>query len=486
MVTLVAGLDVGTSGAKATLVEVEGELASERGSVTVTYDPDGEPCRDPVRWVAASLEAVQRLTTGASGGVEAIGFTGQMHALVALDQELKPLRPAMLWLDYDGGAQLEAFMRRHPEIDMVRRTGNLPLPDFTLAKWLYAVELTPAIGRTVHAMLGAKDYVRMSMCGGACVTDWNEAAGTQYYDPFDRSWAEEIVVGAGLPLDALPDVVDSTTPAGSAGGLTGRSLWDHWIVGTGDQAAAGRAVGALRRGVVSLSLGTSGVVASRFDMAQLPSNWDGRFHLFPLDAPEEFQLIGTVPSVGPTLRWFSRLTQVPLKELPALARSAPERQSKVRFFPYLGGRGAPNADSQQHGALVGLSETSTSAEVAQAVYLGIAFEVASIIDEMRDVGAVVDHVVCSGGVALDRHLVQTIAACLDVPCSTASGSSASSSGAALLAYDSISSDPAASLALQPVRPRRTAAGRAAWIEDRDLFVQSAPRAGRRQGDPSSL
>ena len=190
--TLVAGIDVGTSGAKATLVEVEGELASEQRAVTVGYERDGEPSCDPARWVHASLEAVERLGVGQTAVVEGIGFTGQMHAVVALDSEGRPLRRAMLWLDYDGAQQLERFMRDRGEMDMVRRTGNLPLPDFTLAKWLYAVEQTPAVSESAFVLMGAKDYVRMAMCGGPSMTDWNEAAGTQVYDPFNRRWAEEV------------------------------------------------------------------------------------------------------------------------------------------------------------------------------------------------------------------------------------------------------------------------------------------------------
>jgi sugar (pentulose or hexulose) kinase len=157
------------------------------------------------------------------------------------------LCPLMLWLDYEGDAQLESFVRNHPEIDMVRRTGNLPLPDFTLAKWLHAVEIRPTITSDVCAVMGAKDYVRTRLCGGAFVTDWNEASGTQFYDPFNRSWASDLLAAAQLPIGALPGVVDSTASAPLARGRTGASLAEHSIVGSGDQAAASRAVGALRK-----------------------------------------------------------------------------------------------------------------------------------------------------------------------------------------------------------------------------------------------
>jgi sugar (pentulose or hexulose) kinase len=468
----VAGLDVGTSGVKATVVEVDGNLATERVSTSVAYRPDGEPSRDPERWLTASLDALSKLTAGDGGGIEGIGFTGQMHALVLLGAEGGPLRPALLWLDYEGDELLQGFVRAHPDLDLVRRTGNVALADFTLAKWLYAVASAPGLVGEVRAVVGAKDYVRARLCGGERLTDVNEAAGMQWYDPFERRWATDIVVAAGLSTSVLPTVVSSRTFVAAAHGGDVARIAPRSVVGTGDQAAASRAVGALNEGVASLSLGTSGVVACRFDFGELPENWDGRFHLFPLDEPGEFQLIGTVPSVGPTLRWLSRLTRVPADELAALAGSAAANRSGVHFFPYLGGRGAPNADAQQRGALVGLTEQSSPADVAHAVYLGIAFEISSIVSDMRAVGAKISRVVCSGGAALDRYLVETIAACLDVPCLTASGSNASASGAALFAYDAITPGTAASLSLRPVPVQQELEVSRDWCEQREALVLS--------------
>ena len=387
------------------------------------------------------------------GHIAGVGFTGQMHALVAVDETLRPLRPAVLWLDYEGTAPLQTMLLGHPEIDFVRSTGNIALPDFTLAKWLVAVEQEPGLASATHAILGAKDYVRTVLCGSEIITDWNEAAGTQLYDPFRRSWSDDIATAAGLPVGTLPTVVDSTTlivPPRNRGGVR---VGDHGVVGTGDQAAAARAVGALREGVVSLSLGTSGVLAARLDMPDLPNDWDGRFHLFPLDTAGAFQLIGTIPSVGPTLRWVSQLLRVSIEKLSRLAGSVDTDRPGARFFPYLAGRGAPNADAHQEGALLGLTEKTTSAEVAQAVYVGIAFELGSIVEEMRALGVQVEHVVCSGAVAVDSHLVELIAACADVRCSTASSLSASSSGAALLAHDAVAFESRAALGTRPVSSR---------------------------------
>ena len=479
--TFVVGVDVGTSGVKATAVSIEDGVAVERRCVSIGYRPDGEPSRDPDRWVDASLEALKALELSGERDILGVGFTGQMHALVAVGENLRPLRPAMLWLDYDGAAQLQALTSRHSEINFVRSTGNIPLPDFTLAKWLVAVEHEPGLAKDTRAVLGAKDYVRTVLCDGEVTTDWNEAAGTQLYDPFTRRWADEVATAAGLAVDRLPSVVDSTALVAPPRDRDGVGIGVRGVVGTGDQAAAARAVSAFAEGVVSLSLGTSGVLAARLDMAELPGDWDGRFHLFPLDAAGSFQLIGTIPSVGPTLRWVSQLLRVPIEELSTLARKADSDWPGARFYPYLAGRGAPDADAHQQGALVGLTEKTTSADIAQAVYLGIAFELASIVAEMRALGVHVEKVVCSGAVAADSHLAELIGACADVRCATARGLSASSSGAALLAYDAASLGNRPVLGSLPVSSRQVPPGRAEWQEGREAIVHglsfSAPVVG---------
>ena len=470
--SLVAGLDIGTSGVKATLVEVVDDVAVERRSTTVPYRPDMEPDREPARWLEASLEALAALEL-VGLPLEGVGFTGQMHALVPVDEDLLALRPALLWLDYDGAGPLERFVKAHPEIDFLRRTGNIPLPDFTLAKWLYAVSLMPALSVNTYAVMGAKDYVRARLCGADSVSDPNDAAGTQLFDPLSRCWANEILEAAGLPVSALPRVVPSTTVMPPARQRSGEPFAQQSVVGTGDQAAASRAVGGWSQGTVSLSLGTSGVVAAPFVCSSFPEHWDGQFHLFPLDLEGAFQLIGTVPSVGPTLRWLSRLVGASVEELPELASSADNRRSPS-FFPYLAGRGAPHADSSQHGALVGLTERTSAADIAQAVYWGVALELASIIEETRKVGVEVQRVVCSGGAALDGYLVGSIAVCLDVPCLTASTSNASSSGAALIAYDFVSPSNTATLHLRPVPPAKALAEPAYWHDQREAFLQGPP------------
>lgn len=466
--TAVVGVDVGTSGVKASLVEVKGESVVELRSTSVPYLAANEPCRDPDRWVAASYEALDALEL--PGPVEGAGFSGQMHALVALDGDGKPVHDALLWLDYEGAPVLEKFISDHPEIDLLRRTGNVPLPDFTLAKWLMLQDRSPGVaGRAAHLVL-AKDYVRGVLCADRWLTDWNEASGTQVFDPWRRDWAADVAAAASLPIALLPQVTEATTEVGVLRNRSGAVLSARCVVGTGDQASAARAVGVSRAGVVSLGLGTSGVVAGEIEAGMVGNNWDGGFHLFSLDASEAFQVIGTVPSVGPTLRWVAQLLRVPVAKLGDLASASESGPGGVAFLPYLGGRGAPHADSAQSGGLVGLRETTTDAEIAQAVFVGIALELAAVIEELGQAGAKVCEVVCSGGASRDRHLLATIAAALEVPCRSASAADASSVGAALLGLDAIDATGLPRLAGGLVAPAGTPLYADAWREARASLI----------------
>lgn len=469
------GLDVGTSAAKAALVEVRGSQAAERRSTTVEYNAANQPSRDPACWVRASAKALDDLELDDVEGLSGVGFTGQMHALVIVGADLEPVLPAMLWLDYQGARELDRFVTRHPQIDFVQRTGNVPLPDFTLAKWLYLNAAGTVVPKQATAVVGAKDYVRTRLVAGRFLTDVNEASGTQYYDPFAHCWAADVLSEALLPQALLPEVVGPSHLTGPLELTSGRLGPCPAVVGSGDQATASRATGGHRRGTVSLSLGTSGVVSTSFPLDRVPGKWDGRFHLFPLDASHEYQLIGTVPSVGPTLRWLAGLCQVDVRELSALARSARTAPDGLDFFPYLGGRGAPNADADQRGALVGLTDKTTPGQIAAAVYRGIGLEVGAIVDDMRSVGAVIDQVVFSGGGSLDSSLVETIAACLDVPCFVAVGANASATGAALLAQDAVSGGMAPQLDWAAVTPASAIADSARWKERQSCLLPAEPR-----------
>jgi sugar (pentulose or hexulose) kinase len=466
------GIDVGTSALKAVLVDVARPL-KVLASVNKPYAADGAPTRDPAVWARLARQAVDALA--AEARPDAIGFTGQMHGLIALDQRGRLAAPVKLWLDMDGAAALEAFVACNGgAAAMVRESGNVPLPDFVLAKWLQALAADPELPGRVDRLLTVKDFVRLALDPrGDFAIDANEACGTQLYDPFAGAWSEALTNAARLPRRALPPIRDAAARAGDAGSLSAELKGVPLVLGVGDQASAKRSLGPGAAGLVSLSLGTSGVLSFTVRRADLPAAWDGAFHLFPAGYGESFEMIGTVPSFGGTLRWLSRLTGKPVDELDRLAATTRPGAAAALFMPYLAGAGAPHPHHDIRAELLGLDEHLTPELLVRSVYDGMAHEFRAILDEARTVGARVDRVVLSGGAARLPTLAATLAAFFDVDCQLAGDAEGSAIGAALLAADHLDRGNRAGVETVRVQPAERVPLNSAWLEKRREIITAS-------------
>jgi len=446
------GIDIGTSSIKAVRVRADDGLTVE-AAVAKPYAADGAPTRDATLWARLAEEALIELSTGET--VSAIGFTGQMHAMVALDGDGALAAPVKLWLDMDGAPDLDAFVAAYPG-SFAQQTGNIPLPDFTLAKWLWARRLDPTLSSRISGLYCAKDYVRAALDPSApFVVDRNEATGMQVFDPFADHWHTSILERAGLPKAALPQLVSATEAAGSWCGIP-------MVVGVGDQAAAARAIGALVPGVASLSLGTSGVLSIPLKKSALPTRWDGAFHLFPTGFGDDYQVIGTVPAFGATLRWLQTLFGRTMAELDAAAADRPIGEGRTLFVPYLAGAGAPHPDHGLAAALTGLTVDTDLTAIVRAVYDGMAQELAAITEEAAAIGAPTQTIVLSGGATHLPGLVATLSAFLPCQCRVVDAAEASAVGAALAALDHLAPANRLSLSTAPVTRAKALAPRDDW------------------------
>jgi sugar (pentulose or hexulose) kinase len=474
------GVDVGTSGLKAVLMDMA-EPVRVVAAATTPYAPDGTLVRDPNLWLALARRSVDELV--AKARPDAIGFTGQMHGFIALDGGGALAAPVKLWLDSEGAPALADFVRRAGgEADFVRRTGNRPLPDFMLAKWLHMIAADPGLPTRVERLLCVKDFVRQGLDPRAdFVIDANEACGTQMQDPFLGLWSEELIAAAGVPRRALPTIVDGRSRAGDAGGAWTELAGVPLVLGVGDQAAAKRALGVRGGGLVSLSLGTSGVLSFTIARADLPADWDGSFHLFPAGYGEGFEVIGTVPSFGGTLVWLARLLGRKVEELDRLAATTRIGEAAPLFMPYLSGVGPPHPHHEVRAQFIDLDDRVTPERLIRSVYDGFAHEFRAILDEARELGARVDCVVISGGAARLPALSQTLAAYFDMDCLVADATAGSAIGAALLAADHLDRGNHAALAARRITaPERIEPSRA-WTARRTQILAEA--AGR-QSEPT--
>jgi xylulokinase len=375
------GMDVGTSGTRAVLVDEQGRIvssASEEHAPFRTEHP-GWAEQDPEDWWRAAQTAIRGALAAAPQPHEpvgGVGLTGQMHGAVLLDKSGTVLRPSLIWCD----------TRTQPECDwltetigyerLIELTCNPALPNFTLTKLLWVKEHEPEIfARTAH-ILCPKDYVRFRLTGAYAI-DVQEASGTLLLDVTNRRWSSEVAAAAGIPESWLPELYESpevcATISADAAGLTGLTAGTPVVAGAGDQGAGAVGMGILQPGSVSATIGTSGVV---FAATAAPiKDPKGRLHTFCHAVPGRWHVMGVTQSAGLSFRWLKEtfFAGENYDQLTAAASAVPPGSLGLEWAPYLLGERTPHLDPVVRAAFAGITTTHTAAHFVRAVLEGVAY-----------------------------------------------------------------------------------------------------------------
>src|SRR6516162_512062 len=304
------GIDVGTGGTRAVLINREGKLVS---AFTAPHDDMimEQPLwaeQRPENWWDAAKAAVRGVLSQAKlsgSAVRGVGLSGQMHGLVMLDAADRVIRPALIWCDQRSQKQVDAINHSLGADRVLAFTANPVLTGFTLPKLLWVRDNEADQFKRVRKILLPKDYVRFCLTG-EYVTDVSDASGTALFDVVHRRWSEQIVAGVGIQRNILPLVFESSTVSGSiseaAAGETGLSKGTPVVAGAGDQAASAIGNGIVEPGRVSCTLGTSGVV---FAYMKSPEYDDrGRVHTFCHAIEHVWHVMGVTQGAGLSLQWF--------------------------------------------------------------------------------------------------------------------------------------------------------------------------------------
>ncbi|MEJ7568239.1 MAG: xylulokinase [Gaiellaceae bacterium] len=408
--TRLIGLDVGTTGVKALALSETGEVLAraERGYPLSTPEA-GWAEQDPDDWWSASEAALGEL--GWRKG-EPLGFSGQMHGLVALGADDRPLRPAILWNDQRTGTECAEIEERVGLARLIELTGNRALTGFTAPKLLWLRRHEPDVYARIEHVLLPKDYVRLRLTGERAI-DAADASGTLLFDVAHRRWSDEVLAALDVPHRWLPETHESTE-----------------IGGAGDQAAAALGVGVDRPGNVSVVLGTSGVV-----FAALPAyaaDPEARVHVFCHAVPDTWHAMGVMLSAAGSLRWLRDVAGGSFEELAEEAGRWQPGMDGLLFAPYLAGERTPHADPDARGAFVGLDLRHDRGALARAVLEGVAFGLRDSLELLRalDVEPRVGRV--SGGGARSELWLQIAATVLGIPLERTAAEEGSAFGAALL------------------------------------------------------
>ena len=437
----VLGLDVSTTATKAVLLDAEGTVhaASSPGYAFETPQPLWSE-QDPQLWWDGTITAI-RGALAASGvegdDVQAVGLAGQMHGLVALDRHDDVLRPAILWNDQRTEAECDAIRERIGRDRLIAVTGNDALAGFTAPKLMWVRRHEPDVWSRIAHILLPKDLVRLRLTGDHAV-DRADGAGTLLFDLAARDWSAEVVDALGIDSAWLPTTYEGPAITGSisaeAASATGLRAGTPVVAGGGDQAAAAVGVGAVGPGVVSLSLGTSGVVFTATDEPLIDP--EGRLHSFCHAVPDRWHVMGVMLSAAGSLQWF-RDALAPGVAFPTLvdeALGAPPGSDGVLFLPYLSGERTPYPDPRARGAFVGLAARHGRPHLTRSVLEGVAFGLKDSLELMRTVGVTgFDEIRATGGGSKSALWRQILADVLEMPVMTTTSSEGAAQGAAMLA-----------------------------------------------------
>ena len=344
-----------------------------------------------------------------------LGFSGQMHGLVALGADDAVLRPAILWNDQRTAAECAEIEERVGLARLIELTGNRALTGFTAPKLLWLRRHEPEVYARITHVLLPKDYVRFRLTGERAI-DVADASGTLLFDVAGRRWSDEVLELLELPRAWLPLGWHESTE----------------IAGAGDQAAAALGVGIDRPGRLSVVLGTSGVV-----FAALPAfaaDPEARVHAFCHAVPDTWHAMGVMLSAAGSLRWLQdAVGGESFDELTSGSGALAGRDGEgLLFAPYLAGERTPHADPDARGAFVGLSLRHDRGALARAVLEGVAFGLRDSLELLRALGdeAAVGRI--SGGGARSDLWVRIVASVLGVPLELTAAEEGSAFGAALL------------------------------------------------------
>ena len=433
------GIDLGTSGIKAVLIEdLTRVIAVAAEPVAVSRPKVGYSEQDADLWVQTVFTCLDRLAAEAPremAAVRGIGLSGQMLCALILDEGLRPLRPAMLWNDQRALAECAELLAAVPDIG--RRTNGTPDPGITAPKLMWLRKHEPALMDRARMLMLTKDYVRLALTGEVA-TEPSDAGGTQLLDVATGHWDPALCAAAGWDPAHRPPVLPSWAEAGRLK----RDLLSRWgmtgpvsvAAGAGDNMGSTLGAGGARPGDAVLTIGTSGVACIV----------DAAFHPGPDRAiltsahvvPDVFLSMGVVMSATASLDWVGQLTgrRVPDLDAEATAFAAQGPETAPVFLPCLTGIRTPLNRPDLQGRIAGLHPGVTPAMLAYATMEGVAFQFADCIAAQVEVGARPERFTVVGGGTRSALWLRLLATALDRPLGLIEGADmAGPRGAARLA-----------------------------------------------------
>lgn len=424
------GIDTGTSSTRAILIDEGGHLVYSSTKGYPMYTPKHSWAeQDPEDWSQALIHTIRDIVD--NGGIKpekiaCVGLSGQMHGLVALDRSGRPIRNSLIWCDNRAGSQTDTIYDIFGKEEFIKLSYNQALPGYIAPKLLWMEENEPQNYKKIYKVLLPKDYIRYIL-SGTYASEVSDASGTLLMDIAGRRWSEDLIRGLGIDANILPDIYESTYISSrlskEAARATGLKQGMPIAGGGGDNAAGAVGTGIIAEGLISDSIGTSGVVFIHTDRPVFDPM--GRFHCTCHTVPYKWNLLGATLAAGGSFRWYQQKfgpTEAIRSEFSDLddyglldkqAEKIPAGSQGLLFLPYLIGERTPYADPDARGVLFGLSYLHGPDHMARAILEGVAFSQLDCLDIAKELGIDYDEIIMIGGgskSALWRQILADITA----------------------------------------------------------------------------
>lgn len=410
----VIGVDIGTSGTKTVLFDEKGNAVSSFLVEYPLYQPKiGWAEQDPEDWWNAtytSINSVIKQSGVNPADIKGIGLSGQMHGLVMLDKDGEVLRKSIIWCDQRTTAEADELTEKIGKERLVEITGNPALTGFTAAKILWVQKNEPELYAKTAKILLPKDYIRYKLTG-EYATEVSDASGMQLMDIKNRCWSEEVLEKLNIDKNLLGKMYESCEVTGKihqeAANLTGLNEGTIVVGGAGDQAAGAVGNGIVKTGIVSSTIGTSGVVFAHMDNIQIDK--DGRVHTLCHAVPGKWHVMGVTQGAGLSLKWYrdnfchaemdaaEGMGVDPYYLMDKQAEKIAPGCEGLIYLPYLMGERSPHNDPNAKGVFFGLSAKHTKYDMLRAVMEGVSYSLNDCMSVIKEMGIDASEVRASGG-----------------------------------------------------------------------------------------
>ena len=431
------GIDIGTSGTKTVLFDIEGNVISSKTVEYPVYQPqNGWAEQDPDDWWKATVETLKYVSKDVNpSDIKGLGLSGQMHGLVMLDENNKVIRPSIIWCDQRTAAECEQIEEMVGHDKLIEITANPALTGFTASKIMWVKNNEPENFKRCRHILLPKDYVRFKLTG-EYATDVSDASGMQLIDVKNRCWSDEILSILDIDKSMLAKMYESCEISGKitkeASELTGLTAGTPVAAGAGDNASGAVGMGVVTESKAFVTIGTSGVLFVHTNDPIIDKK--GRVHTFCCAVPGKWHVMGVTQAAGLSLNWFRNnlCRDLSYKQLDELAEKIPIGSNRLIYLPYLMGERTPHLDADARGVFFGLSAMHTVSSMARAIMEGVTFSLRDCLEVLDEMGVHADNIMACGGGGTSKLWRQMLADNFECDVKTITSQEGAALGAAIL------------------------------------------------------